>query len=105
LNSFYTLLPPTSSSTSRTFCVLPHTPSVRACFSPNVNSRAADEIAAHIEMFTEESDGMYELGSGTCKVLRGWLDEARAGRMGGSACVVAEKGKGKEKVEEPVRLV
>lgn len=96
--SFYTLLPPTAANANdRTFCLLPHTPAIRACFTPNTNSHASDEIKAHIEMFTEKSDGMYELGSRTCSLLGDWLDAAREGKMGQARA--AQLGKEKEKDE------
>lgn len=100
LHSFYTLLPPTAANANeRTFCLLPHTPPIRACFTPNTNSHASDEITAHIEMFTEKSDGMYELGSRTCSLLGEWLNAAREGRMGQAKAAQLGKEKEKEKVE------
>lgn len=82
--SFHTSLPPlamTGSSTPskdpRTFCLLPGAPEARPFFAPNTNTRAADEIAAHVEMFTDSSDGMYTLGAETDRLIRDWLDEAR----------------------------
>lgn len=79
--SFYTLIPPKDKFPARTFCVLPLDPSVRACFSENRNSRAANEIVAHIDMFTEKSDGLYELSQRTCALVAEWIEEAKQGRM------------------------
>lgn len=104
VSSFYTLLPPSATSSSaRTFCMLPHTPAIRACFTPNSNSHAADEIAAHVEMFTDKSDGMYELGSKTCSLLGEWLEAAREGRMGEGKA--AQLGKEREQGKAGERLV
>ena len=33
-------------------------------------------------MFTEKSDGMYELGQKTCSLLGRWMEAARRGEMG-----------------------
>ncbi|KAK4049387.1 hypothetical protein OIV83_004120 [Microbotryomycetes sp. JL201] len=82
--SFYTLLPPTANAGARTFCVLPTTPDVSALWSPNTNTRADTEITAHIEMFTEKSDGLYSLAQESSALMSLWLDEARAGRMSGA---------------------
>ncbi|KAK4702205.1 hypothetical protein P7C70_g4021, partial [Phenoliferia sp. Uapishka_3] len=96
---FYTLLPKTLAypSTSRTFIVLPRSGKISALFSPNTNSRAADEIGAHVEMFTSDSDGMYALGSETCELIGGWIDGVG---LGGE-----KDGSGKGKEKEGVRLV
>ncbi|KAM0792888.1 hypothetical protein ACM66B_002650 [Microbotryomycetes sp. NB124-2] len=81
---FYTYLPASANAGARTFCVLPTSPDVSALWSPNTNTRADTEITAHIEMFTEKSDGLYSLGQETCRLMSDWLDEARAGRMSGA---------------------
>ncbi|KAI5477798.1 hypothetical protein MNV49_005882 [Pseudohyphozyma bogoriensis] len=72
---FYTLLPKTT-STARTFIILPTT-SIGNHFSSNINNRASDEIGAHVSMFTDEADGMYALGSESCHLITSWLVEAR----------------------------
>lgn len=96
LRSFYTLLPSTKlhPSTSRTFILVPRPP-LGNSFTPNQNSRATDEIQAHVEMFTEKNDGIYTLGAETCALICEWLEDARMGRSVGGA----------SKGEEPVRLV
>lgn len=53
--------------------MLPRPGPLATLFSPNTNGRAADEIAAHVEMFTAESDGQYALGSETCALISGWV--------------------------------
>lgn len=77
---FHTSLPPapkTDRKEPRTFCLLPSGGKAKAFFSPNTNTRAADEITAHVEMFTDQSDGVYALGSETDQCIRHWLEEAR----------------------------
>jgi len=54
-------------------------------------------------MFTEKSDGMYELGSRTCLLLGDWLDAAREGKMGQAKA--AQLGKEKMEKEKDERLV
>ncbi|KAK4056338.1 hypothetical protein OIO90_002782 [Microbotryomycetes sp. JL221] len=90
---FYTFLPATSQVGARTFCVLPTSSDVSPLWSPNTNTRADTEITAHIEMFTEKSDGLYSLGQETCKLISEWLDEARAGNMGGAEHAQREEDK------------
>lgn len=79
--SFYTLLPPTPSSPSRTFLILPTTAKQIPKFAPSTNTRASDEITAHIEMF-DKSDGVYELGRETARIISEWVESARKGEMG-----------------------
>ncbi|GAA5870781.1 hypothetical protein JCM16303_001584 [Sporobolomyces ruberrimus] len=78
---FYTLLPPTPSSPSRTFLILPTTAKQIPKFAPSTNTRASDEITAHIEMF-DKSDGVYELGRETARIISEWVESARKGEMG-----------------------
>ncbi|CEQ39247.1 SPOSA6832_00751 [Sporobolomyces salmonicolor] len=99
---FYTLIPASNALPSRTFLVLPHSPSLRSHFTPSTNTRAADEIRAHVEMF-DRSDGYYQLGSETARLIHEWVEEARRGRMGwwkgdGTAGAGAGAGKGKRAV-------
>lgn len=104
--SFYTYLPPKKDVPARTFCVLPTAPpALKAAFTPNPNTRADNEIAAHIEMFTEKSDGMYSLGTSTCELLTEWLEEARAGRMGVEAKVAAGEKMDREEKHQQARQV
>ncbi|KAM0749837.1 hypothetical protein T439DRAFT_290110 [Meredithblackwellia eburnea MCA 4105] len=86
---FYTLLPKTPSSPvhGRTFIVLPTASTgLQEHFVPNLNSRAQDEIAAHVEMFTPESDGLYNLGRETCEIIGEWV-ERRGWKRNGSGGV------------------
>jgi hypothetical protein len=46
-------------------------------FTANLNRRASDEIQAHIEMFTEKSDGIYELATKSSDLLNSWLLESK----------------------------
>ncbi|GAA6024825.1 hypothetical protein JCM11491_005665 [Sporobolomyces phaffii] len=78
---FYTLLPPTPSSPSRTFLILPTSETQTPRFTPSTNTRASDEITAHIEMF-DKSDGVYELGRETARLISEWVECARKGEMG-----------------------
>ncbi|GAA5875329.1 hypothetical protein JCM1840_001931 [Sporobolomyces johnsonii] len=78
---FYTLIPASGATPARTFLVLPHSPSLRSHFTPSTNTRAADEIRAHVEMF-DRSDGYYQLGTETARLINEWVEEARRGRMG-----------------------
>ncbi|GAA5961633.1 hypothetical protein JCM3765_002658 [Sporobolomyces pararoseus] len=78
---FYTLLPPAPSSPSRTFLILPTSPLQSKFFTPSKNSQASDEIRAHIEMF-DKSDGVYELGKETAKLITEWVEKSRKGEMG-----------------------
>ncbi|GAA5976681.1 hypothetical protein JCM5350_006719 [Sporobolomyces pararoseus] len=79
---FYTLLPPTNpSSPSRTFLILPTSSDQLSVFTPSKNSQASDEIRAHIEMF-DKSDGVYELGRETAKLISEWVEKSRKGEMG-----------------------
>lgn len=72
--SFYTLLPPTATSTApRTFIVLPRTP-IASLFSPNTNTLASDLIQAHVDMFETKSDGVYDLGKESVRVISDWID-------------------------------
>ncbi|SCV72762.1 BQ2448_4299 [Microbotryum intermedium] len=101
LHSFYAHLPPKNDLPERTFCVLPNTPVVRERFTPNSNHQADDEITAHIEMFTEKSDGVYDLAQKSCALISDWLDAARKGKMGAGVGEKVDGSAGKEKVEEP----
>ncbi|KDE05870.1 hypothetical protein MVLG_03813 [Microbotryum lychnidis-dioicae p1A1 Lamole] len=98
---FYTHLPPKKDLPERTFCVLPHTPVVRERFTPNSNHQADDEITAHIEMFTEKSDGLYDLAQKSCALISDWVNAARKGKMGAGVGEKVDGSAGKEKVEEP----
>ncbi|SCZ91909.1 BZ3500_MvSof-1268-A1-R1_Chr5-3g08213 [Microbotryum saponariae] len=98
---FYTHLPPKKDLPERTFCVLPNTPVVRERFTPNSNHQADDEITAHIEMFTEKSDGLYDLAQKSCALISDWVDAARKGKMGAGVGEKVDGSAGKEKVEEP----
>lgn len=91
LDSYYTALPPPKKSATtsteaakidRTFCLLPHLKETKAFFSPNKNTKAEDEITAHVEMFTDASDGMYTLGRESDALIREWLEQARKREAG-----------------------
>lgn len=100
LYSFYTLLPPTSTAAARTFLILPTNPLHSPQFSPSTNTRANDEITAHVDMF-DKSDGVYELGRETARLVSEWVEKSRKGEMGyWEGDPVEEKGKEKTTEEE-----
>ncbi|GAA5973312.1 hypothetical protein JCM11641_003067 [Rhodosporidiobolus odoratus] len=79
---FYTLLPPRPPTIpKRTFLVVPAASHLSTHFTPTSNSNAPDEIRAHTEMF-DRSPGMYALGQETARLIQGWVEESRKGRMG-----------------------
>ncbi|KAG5341942.1 hypothetical protein C0989_006785 [Termitomyces sp. Mn162] len=72
-NAFYTMIPATPPfSAARTFTLLPKRASPQyAYFLPAKNTKALDEVQAHIGMFNAKTnDGYYELGLATAKVIR-----------------------------------
>lgn len=77
MDSLYTLLPPLPNSSSstppRTFIILPSSSTSKSYFSPNTNTRAADEIQAHVDMFEDKNDGVYSLGRETVLLIGKWL--------------------------------
>ncbi|KAG6831390.1 hypothetical protein H0H92_010992 [Tricholoma furcatifolium] len=79
-HAFYSMIPATPPfSVARMFIVLPKRSSPQyACFSPAQNTKALDEVQAHIGMFGAKSnDGYYELGLATAKVIRESLPPTR----------------------------
>ncbi|BGP05328.1 hypothetical protein JCM10049v2_001133 [Rhodotorula toruloides] len=77
---FYTLIPAKGTAPDRTFLVLPHSPALRAHFTPSRTVQASDEIGAHIHMF--DSDATYSLGQETAKLITEWVEKSRRGEMG-----------------------
>ncbi|GAA5908890.1 esterase/lipase family protein [Sporobolomyces salmoneus] len=102
---FYTLHPPNPSSpAARTFLILPTKPAQLSLFTPSTNTRADGEIQAHVEMF-DKSDGVYDLGRETARLISEWVESARKGEMGyweGDPEAEKEKEDEKEKDERMV---
>ncbi|GAA6062581.1 hypothetical protein JCM10212_004176 [Sporobolomyces blumeae] len=79
---FYTSLPSPSPLPPRTFLILPSSSSpVAKHFTPATNTRSSDEVMAHVDMF-DKSDGVYELGRETARLVAEWVDKSRKGEMG-----------------------
>ncbi|KAG6869330.1 hypothetical protein C0993_000083 [Termitomyces sp. T159_Od127] len=79
-HAFYTMIPAAPPfSATRTFILLPKRASPQyAYFSPAKNTKALDEVQAHIGMFNAKTnDGYYELGLATAKIIRESLQHRR----------------------------
>ncbi|KAG6880351.1 hypothetical protein C0992_007762 [Termitomyces sp. T32_za158] len=79
-HAFYTMVPATPPfSAARTFIILPKRASPQyAYFSAAKNTKALDEVQAHIGMFNAKTnDGYYELGLATAKIIRESLQSRR----------------------------
>ena len=67
----------TSDQAARTFCNLPVRQDWKKFFEPAMNTKARDEINAHMEMFLPRSNpGFYGLGEAAKGHIVGWVDQA-----------------------------
>ena len=101
--NYYTYLPPTppTHTLSRTFCILPPTSlGLEKDFIQASNSRASDEVSAHMGMFDPKTnDGFYDLGLGLVRRIGEKVETEGVGRSGvkaGKADMMEESDGSKE---------
>ncbi|KAK0534378.1 hypothetical protein OC835_002705 [Tilletia horrida] len=94
---FYTELPPSKSrgqARPRTFIILPPRDASSArSFTPMVNSRAEDEVDAHVSMFSSSKNPLYyQLGQRTVSIISSVLaDEAQFGQSSRTQAATEEE--------------
>jgi hypothetical protein len=90
-NSIYTFIPakPPDNLPARQFILLPKAKdagNIVTGFTPNTNSLAADEIAAHVGMFEARSnEAYYQLGLDAAKIIQDAVSSRRRDEPGAKA--------------------